>query len=81
VNETGHESGNALACAGRDISWLQDDGMTDAWARWGVTFRDVVILDAHQEVHAIYNLTTHNLAIPRYREELKELVRSAAAVN
>jgi hypothetical protein len=80
VNEAGQESGNALVCAGRDLPWLQDDGTTDAWRQWGVTFRDVVILDRHQEVHAIYNLTSHNLAIAGNREELRALLRSAAAV-
>lgn len=80
VNEAGHESGNAAACAGRDIPWLQDTGAGGAWESWDVTYRDVVILDQHQALFATYNLTTHDLSVPANRDALKQLLRDAAAV-
>ena len=79
VNEAGHESGNVAATTGRDIPWLQDTDAVDAWGTWGVVYRDVVILDRHQAIHAVYNLTTRDLAVPANRNELKQLLRDAAA--
>lgn len=80
VNGVGYESGNTAASTGRDIPWLQDTTAANAWAAWSVTYRDVVILDRHQELFATYNLTTHDLAVVAHRDELKQLLRAAAAV-
>ena len=79
VNAFGHESGNTAACTGRQLPWLQDDGTTDAWSLWTVTWRDVVILDKHQDVFAVYSLTSHDLGVPANREELKQILRNATA--
>lgn len=79
VNGAGYESGNAAACTGRDIPWLQDTAGVDAWGAWGVTYRDVVILDRHQALFDVYNLTEHDLAVAANRDELKQLLRDAAA--
>lgn len=57
VNEEGHEAGNALAYAGRDIPWLQDTVETDWWGIWDPAYRDVIILDGQGQLAAIYNLT------------------------
>ena len=66
VNGAGLEGGNASITSGRDIPWLQDidsnnDGLSDVWTSWGITFRDVVILDADNVVVDAFNLTTHGL--------------------
>lgn len=80
VNEAGHESANATATAGRDIPWLQDTATMSAWAAWSVTYRDVIILDKRQELFAVYNLTSNNLGLQERRDELKQLLRDAAAI-
>jgi hypothetical protein len=66
---------------GRDIPWLQDVPGTDAWDDWSVTYRDVVILDRHQDIHAVFNLTSHDLANSANRAELKRLLREASTVR
>ena len=65
---------------GRTLPWLQATAGQDAWRSWGVTFRDVVILDIHDNPFASYNLTINDLSVPAHREELKQLLRAAAAV-
>jgi hypothetical protein len=80
VNEAGEEAANDLICQGRDLPWLQDTAAENAWGLWGVTWRDVWILDRHQAVFAIYNLTSNNLADPARYAELKQLMLDAAAV-
>jgi hypothetical protein len=77
VNAVGQESDNALNCAGRTIPWLQDQANEDAWALWGVTWRDVYVLDGENRLVAIYNLTSKDLANPANYAELKALILSA----
>jgi hypothetical protein len=79
VNEAGLESGNATICNGRDLPWLQDlADSANVWASWGVTFRDVVILDPQNQFLEAYNLTVHNLANGSDYATLKELLRATA---
>lgn len=78
VNHSGLESGNASICANRDIPWLQDVPAVDAWTAWGVTLRDVVILDANNRVVDVFNLTVNNLVIQANYDALKALLVSAA---
>ena len=78
VNEAGHEAGNPSITTGRDLPWLQDTPEADVWHGWGITFRDVVILDEENEVVAIYNLTQNTLADPAKYAELKALFAAAA---
>ena len=78
VNGTGHESGNTLACTGRVLPWLQDDATRNVWAAWGVTYRDVIILDDLNQLVTIFNLTAENLEIPENYAELKALLIAAA---
>lgn len=83
VNERGHESGNALATEGRELPWLQDvdanqDGFSDAWHLWEVTWRDVVILNGENEKVGVYNLTPNDLAEPNNFNTLKEMLVEAA---
>lgn len=78
VNQVGHHGSNDAACAGKDIPWLQETADHDVWSDWGVTYRDVIILDAENEPVAAYNLTTHNLSLPADYEALKALLEAAA---
>ena len=78
VNGSGKESGNAAACEGRDIPWLQETPDEPVWGPWQVAYRDVVVLDADNLPHAVYNLTTHDLWDPANYEELKALLVAAA---
>ncbi len=78
VNLTGLESGNAAFCTGRDIPWLQDVAAVDAWTAWGVTLRDIVILDAENRVIQVFNATANNLMVQANYDALKALLVAAA---
>ena len=60
-----------------DLPLLQDTKTENVWSSWGVTFRDVVILDEANECYAIYNLTTNNLSDSDNAAELEALFESA----
>lgn len=79
INQVGLEAGNPTITAGRDIGWLQDTAEQMVWESWGITFRDVVILDGENRVVAIYNVTQHNLQDPANYSELYGLFAQAAA--
>lgn len=78
VNEAGQESGNAVIVNGRTIPWLQDTPAENVWSDWDVTYRDVIILDADNEVVAVYNLTENDLTQPANYEVLKNMLLDAA---
>ena len=78
VNLIGAESGNAAACVGKTIPWLQDVPAAAVWDLWQVTYRDVFILDANNHVAGVFNLTTHDLNVPAEYDALKTLLRDAA---
>lgn len=78
VNEIGAESGNPEACNGRDIPWLQETAAEPVWAPWGVTYRDVIILDGDNVVIGVYNLTDHDLNVQANYDELKAMLAAAA---
>ena len=79
VNQISASSGNAAACTGKDIPWLQDSMDVQAWTKWDVTYRDVCILDENNELIGVYNLTQHNLADASSYDELKLMLETAAA--
>ncbi|WP_096326998.1 hypothetical protein [Nannocystis exedens] len=64
--------------AGRSIPLLQDVGEVDAWARWEVVYRDVVILDRDGAPVGVFNLTEHDLAQMGEYEALKGMLLDAA---
>lgn len=75
--------GNEDISQGRNIPWLQDvdsdnNGVSDIWEQWGVTFRDVVILDVNNEKVDVYNVTAHNLSDPQNYDTLREMFITAA---
>ena len=78
VNFIGMESGNPIICAGRTLPWLQDVSAANVWNSWGVTFRDVVILDQNNKRVGVYNLTDHDLRVPANYAGLRALLISAA---
>jgi len=79
VNQQGLEGGNAGYVVGSTLPWLQDVPQVDAWGRWGVHTRDVVVLDAENRVHGIYNLQVNDLNAPEAYEALKALILDAGA--
>lgn len=78
VNGMGLESGNPEACNGKDIPWLQETAGEPVWTTWGVTYRDVIILDGDNVVLGVYNLSTHDLNEQAYYDELKAMLVAAA---
>ncbi len=72
VNAAGLESGNAEAVDGRSLPWLQDVAEVDAWGSWQVTWRDVVVVDAKNEVRSVFNLTEHDLHQPADYQALEQ---------
>jgi hypothetical protein len=79
VNGSGAESGNAEAVAGgRTLPLLQDTESAGAWASWGPTYRDVVILDGDNRAVAAFNLTEHDLTRSPEYEVLLRILRKVA---
>jgi hypothetical protein len=78
INEAGQESGNSVIVVGRTIPWLQDTESEDVWAKWKVTYRDVVVLDPENRVAGVYNLTEHDLNVPANYDSLKALLLRVA---
>lgn len=79
INGVGHESGNPTMTAGRDLPWLQETADEPVWDTWGITYRDVVVLDGENRVIAIYNLTEHSLADTASYDELYGIFEAAAS--
>ena len=67
INRVGSESGNDQICAGRDLPWLQDSDQQAVWVSWGVSWRDVVVVDGETRIAAVFNLTEHDLSVPELR--------------
>jgi len=83
VNAEGYESGNASFTANADIPWLQDvdangNSQSDVWEAWGVTYRDVVILDEENIPSAVFNVTTNDLGVPVNYDFLRQVSISTA---
>jgi hypothetical protein len=84
VNHSGWEGGNTVFTAGRDLPWLQDqdansDSLSDTWTAWGVSSRDVVVLDASNTRVGLYNLTKHDLDDPQNYNTLRKMLIDAAS--
>jgi hypothetical protein len=79
VNEAGQESDNGLVTSGRHCPWLQDTSQENVWSgKWGVTWRDVVVLDAENRKITVYNLTQQDLYTPANYAALKNILIQAA---
>ncbi|MDP3232603.1 MAG: hypothetical protein Q8S33_36655 [Myxococcales bacterium] len=77
VNEAGLESGNEGFVMGKSMALLQDTPGTNAWARWQVEYRDVVVLDAQGRRRSVQNLTTNDLSVPANFAALKQSLLDA----
>ena len=77
VNETGYDHANASITSGRDIAWLQDTPAEDAWGRWAVQYRDVVVLDGEGTVAGVINVTDKDLRNPANEATLRGYVDAA----
>ena len=74
VNGIGHQADNATICAGRTLPWLQDVPGVDVWTSWQVAYRDVIILNADNEITAVFNLTDQDLGDPTHYDALRDLL-------
>ncbi|HCH65408.1 MAG: hypothetical protein CL927_12230 [Deltaproteobacteria bacterium] len=74
INEHGYGHANASITDGRDIAWLQDTPEEDAWGRWGVAYRDVVVLDDSGAVVGVINVTDNDLRDPSNEATLRRYI-------
>ena len=76
VNEHGYGppdqlSAVELATEDIDLPLLQDTEEQDVWTTgWGVTYRDVIIVDANNEKIEVFNLTVNNLGSEDLTQDL-----------
>ena len=82
VNLLGQEASSGLVNAFSHLAWLHDNPAASLWSRWQVTYRDVFILGARNQLLGIYNLTQHDLGLPDNRAAFRQmLVQAARAVD
>ncbi|MCO4770492.1 MAG: hypothetical protein KDA24_10725 [Deltaproteobacteria bacterium] len=79
VNDTAFASGNDSITDGRDLPWLQNTAEADVWNDWGVTYRDVWVLDGDNVPVGIFNVTASSLADTANYDTLKQMFLDAAA--
>ncbi len=79
VNDVAYSSGNSTITANRNLPWLQNTAGEDVWNLWGVTYRDVWVVDENNVVVGIYNVTGNNLGVTANYNALKNLFLGAAA--
>ncbi len=61
------------------LPWLQDTTQQKVWDRWGITYRDVMILDAfNRPIAPNYNLTVHDLGVATNYATLRKTLLSIA---
>ena len=61
INAIGKEASNQLITDGRDLPWLQDTEDDKVWSSWLASWRDLVVLDANNELAWRDNLTDHDI--------------------
>jgi len=49
----------------------------DVWTAWAVVYRDVIVVDADNQIVGVYNLTTNDLGMDENRRALEDLILSA----
>ncbi len=67
-----------LISLGNPLPWLQDTPTHRVWETWGVTYRDLRILDSSNRVTAVFNLTAHDLGDSENYDTAKALFLAAA---
>ena len=78
VNENGFSSGNSSVAAAASLPLIQDNATDQIWSTWGVTFRDVVILNEDNQIVATFNLTQYSLGNSTNYNNLKSLLVTEA---
>ena len=78
IDATGHEGGLPDLAKVGDLPCLQDTTKDDVWGAWGAEWRDVYVLNAENEVTAVYNLTLYSLSDPANYATLESLLIDAA---
>lgn len=74
VNEHGFDASNASFTDGRDLPWLQDTAEASVWSVWGVTYRDLFIVDSEGVLRNIYNLSGNDLRSDAATAELLSIL-------
>ena len=78
VNENGFSSGNSSVATISSLPLIQDNSTDQIWSTWGVTFRDVIILDEDNQIVASFNLTQYSLSDSTNYADLKSLLVTEA---
>lgn len=73
MNDVGFESQNDTITDGRDLPWLQNTADADVWNEWGVTYRDVWVVDDENVVVGIFNVTGNSLGDQANYDTLRAL--------
>ena len=77
IDAVGHDGGLPDLAKVGDLPCLQDTAKDDVWGSWGAEWRDVYVLNAANEVTAVYNLTTYSLSDPKNYATLEALLIDA----
>ena len=81
VNRTNQAAYNQLVVSTMNpLPWLQDTIQDAVWSHWGVTYRDVRILDSQSRLRAVFNLTQFDLSVPGNYMTLRQMFLDAAKV-
>jgi hypothetical protein len=78
VNEDGFSSGNSSINTVSTLPLINDNSTDQIWTTWGVTFRDVVILNEENQIVASFNLTTNSLSNSTNYDALKNMLITEA---
>lgn len=61
-----------------NLPFVEDDKDHLVWTSWGANYRDVIILDQHNEVIDVFNLTQYSLANSSNYKTLRQKLITAA---
>ena len=78
LNEIGRSTNDSFV-EGRDVPWLQDNSEQNVWERWGIRYRDLLLVDAENRAVAVFNLTATNLGTDDYEVVKAEFLDLAKA--
>ena len=78
IGRTGGDSGLSGMADSGDLPLFVDNDVENVWDDWGVTLRDVVILNEHNQQVAVFNLSTFSLSTPENYATLKALLIDTA---
>jgi len=81
INRISDERFNTAATnAASILPWLQDTATENVWSRWGIEYRDVLIVDGLNRPVTTYNLSSRDLLQAANRQALKQLLLDAATI-